>query len=904
MSMARLLTQKRYRSNVSTSLNDQRRHKSQPSQHFRQTRMLTALVPKQDGDSNTYQKLAKDPEVVTFLNQIGDYAVAQSNSPKMWDRRRKSVKLRKYILGEYYGIFDQKNGWVSAKDEGDGIYFDPQTATYIDDLLASLVKAKPKLQVEARDPERIDKKEAARVAEQLLERDDAEFSPKRQQREWKTNLLAAGETYRIAYFNKNKPGAGYSKPQYIPHEIQGGDKASYCPLCSSTTADETGKCANCKNPQMDEYQVQSTTIQKKLGTVYEQIGEPDYDVPDALEMTVIGDTDQIGEALIVLRQRMIPRCVLEDALGIENLPKTGTPETLSYKQLFSDNNTGSGLEGMEPLLFQELWVAPAVYAHYKFPKDTPTKGGQVMPEGVKGRDVCPDGFYFSRVEKRITQFFPQCAAECLSHAANSIGEGFHGQGEWDLAELQDHLTELKSLKMNSAMEDSTSPLLIRQGLADAENFENKPGLIVEVGQDFPSDQPLTNAMTRVPMAGLSSEVYGLSEEINGQMQHRVGAFSTQADAPDTKAMGTATGIATIDARSLGRRGPALALYAQMLVDHAYQRLEMRRKYWPQNMYSGVAKELGMDAVKWFMQSNVSQDFKISVIEDSWMPQTDMMKKAGFEAYAGLAMNVLSAKGDVQGLDELLRAANEVYQVGIDFGDAEAQSVEAQLRLDKLRDVAAFVEQQFGPLLFDPQTGQINEEALSVAYAQTAQMLRLQFAVKDAAAQNFADKPLDPMFDTHSEFEEAYTDWLRTADGRAASLFVRLAVRQLADYHVQAEAYRQMKIAEYSQLAQIPQAEGDLMMNEAQKNQENDQNAEQTAQAVAAQHAAPQPPPPPPEPQKPLNQHIAESINFKDLPPSGQVELANMAGLNISEGDVKAHIASQKPTPKPSAGASK
>jgi hypothetical protein len=854
----------------------------------------TALTPVQD--STGLKQITTSPDCVAFLNQIADYAVAQSNSPAMWDRRRKTVKFRKYMFGEYYGLFDNKRGWISAKEEGDGIYFDPKLATYVDDILAPLVKSKPKLKVEARDPEKIDKKEAARVAEQLLERDDQEFVPKRQQREWKTNLIAAGETYRIAYFNKNKPGAGYTKQAYQAVEIKGGDTAVYCPLCSSTTADETGsKCADCGNPQMDEYQVKGTTIHKRVGSVYEQVGEPDYDVPDSLEMTVIGDTDQVGEALIVMRQRMIPRCVLEDALNDTDLPDTGTPESLAYKQLFTDPVGGSGFKGMELLCYQEFWVAPAIYASYTFPQDTQTQGGQTVPKSTKGRDLFPEGFYFSRVQKKIKQFYPQCAKECLSHAANAIGEGFHGQGEWDLAELQDHATEIKSLKMNSAMEDSTSPLIVRSGMIDTESFENKPGLIIEASQDFPYESNLQNAMTRVPMAGLSPEIYNLSEEINGEMQHRVGAFSTQSDAPDTKAMGTATGIATIDQRSLGRRGPALTLYAQMLVDHAYQRLEMRRKYWPENMYSAIGQELGSDAIKWFMQANISQDFKISVIEDSWMPQTDMMKRGNFEAYASIAGKILEAKGDVPGLDELLRKANEVYQTGMDFGDAEAQSVEAQLRLDKLQDVAGFVEQQFGSLLFDQQTGQINPEALNLAYAQTAQILRLQTVVKDAASQNFADKPLDPMFDTHSEFEEAYTDWLRSAEGRAASPFIRLAVRELATYHVEAESYRQMKIQEYAQLAQLPQAEGQLMMSEAQGQQDV-----QNQSAIAA--AQPQPPPPAPEPEKPLNQHIAESIAYKDLPPEGQQQLASQAGINITTAHIKA-MPENQPKPKPT-GASK
>lgn len=46
------------------------------------------------------------------------------------------------------------------------------------------------------------------------------------------------------------------------------------------------------------------------------------------------------------------------------------------------------------------------------------------------------------------------------------------------------------------------------------------------------------------------------------------------------------------------------------------------------------------------------------------------------------------------------------------------------------------------------------------------------------------------------------------------------------------------------------------------------------------------------------QKIIESINFKDLPPSGQVALAKDAGIDISAGEVKKHLADSKPAPKP------
>ncbi len=794
---------------------------------------MTPVSP--ENDSLDFNKLLNDKPFTDFLNRIADFATARSNSEAMWERRRKSVQLRKYILGEYYGIFDRSSGWQSAKEEGDGIYFDPATPTFIANLIKDLVKTKPRKKCVARNAEMVDKREAARVAEKLLELDDEQdFTPKRQQREWKWNLLAAGETYRITYFNTKKTGCGITKEVFEPTEIKGGDSAYFCPLCDSTVADESGKCAECGNPQMDRYEVLGTSIQVRKGTKYEQIGDVDYDVPDSLEMTVIGDTDSIAEALIIVRDRMIPRCVLADALGRSDLPSTGTPDSLHYKQMFEGRdrwNTGgdNSMPEFEMLHYQEFWVAPAVYANYAMPNDTRTQAG-MLPNGAKAKELCPNGMYFSRVKKTITTVHPQAAGDCLSHTVNDIGEGFHGQGEWDLIELQDQLTEATSMKMNSMLLDSTQPLVVRDGYIDKENFENKFGLVLPV--DMPKEMPLDQLMTRVKASSPPTEAYQLGEEKKGAMQQRVGAFSTTTDAPDMKAMGTATGVAAMAEQTLGRRAPALQLYAQMEVDQAYQKLELRQKYWCQKMYSGVATELGDDAVKWFMKCNIRQDISISVIHDSWMPKTEMQKQAGLQTVLSLIAPLLAAKGDTKIVDDIIRKTNEVFGGGLNLNNYETESIEAQLRLDKLREVGSFVESQFGPLIYDA-SGHINSEALQLAYSQTAELLRIATTPTDQA-DIFATLPLDVMFDDHSEFEEAYTDWLNTAEGRAASIFTRTLVRELALYHVQAVAYKTIKMKEFQNLTMLPDLEASQIEAEATNQQTLQNSADQKEQDLLYQ----------------------------------------------------------------------
>jgi hypothetical protein len=229
----------------------------------------------------------------------------------------------------------------------------------------------------------------------------------------------------------------------------------------------------------------------------------------------------------------------------------------------------------------------------------------------------------------------------------------------------------------------------------------------------------------------------------------------------------------------------------------------------------------------FMECNVKQDLSITVVADSWLPKSEERKRRDLQAFLTLTGEMIAASGNSEMINDTIRKANEMFGAGLDFGDLEKESVEAQIRLDKLRDVGTFTEQQFGPFIYDPE-GNINTEALKVAYAQTAELLRIAHVPTDET-DIFASLPLDVMFDDHKEFGEFLTDWLKSAEGRAASAFIRTLARQLADYHLQAEFYRQFKMNEYSKVPQVADMEAEVIANEVAGKQElaNKQaNAEQ------------------------------------------------------------------------------
>jgi hypothetical protein len=234
-----------------------------------------------------------------------------------------------------------------------------------------------------------------------------------------------------------------------------------------------------------------------------------------------------------------------------------------------------------------------------------------------------------------------------------------------------------------------------------------------------------------------------------------------------------------------------------------------------------------------MRCNIRQDLAITVAQDSWMPRTETQKQVGLQTFLALTAQIIAAKAqtDPKILDEVLRRANEIYGGGIDFNDFQKDATEAQLRLDKLREVGEFVESQFGPMLYDPMTGAPTPDAIVLAFQQTAELLRLTHIPDESGADIFAALPLDVMFDNHPEFQEAYTDWLNTADGRAASLFVRTLVHELAVYHVQAVERRNMKMKEYQNVGMLPDLEAGLVADQAANDQALANAAQQKEQEM-------------------------------------------------------------------------
>lgn len=820
-----------------------------------------SLVPvKAAPDEDRQKPVRQFLPVKQYLNNIADHAVSIGNNSASRERRRKIAKMRMMYEGDQIIRWDdERQIYVNKKKAGDALYIDPVLATFIDIITAQVAKSRSTLKVLPRAEEKIQKQQAAKYAGEVLSDANKQLVNARStQREIKYGFLLSGEAYRYTFFDKSVAGRGVERPKFGVKVTRQTPEAWYCPGCSasgltgelkskdapdadpteeganlpdeqSTTAKAAARCPECDFPRVSKIGGRTFNATVSSGTEWENVGDANCEFIDPLEMTVVGAGDHIADALVVLRDRLIPRCVLESIYPDKVLPSTSTPNNLRYQQAAgegeggggSDNQTFGGGEAFEMLHFQEVWLNHAVYDGYESPQPETLENGQKLDKGEKLLDNASSGLYYARVGKTLVDIYELAVRDCLTHAVNSVTSSFHGAGEWDLMPQQEQKNEIRSMQINGIMLDSFRPLMARSGAIDATKIPNKAGAIIKVN-NLGEDKPLSYALDRVPGGGSIPDAYMLDDKLAGGMQQRSGAFSSTTDLPDAKLLGTATGVATLAEHAVGRRAPMLALRAEMEKEQAYQILELRQKYWRASMYDALDRKVGGDAGRWFRESNIRRDFLVEVVPESFMPQTDAQMAANFDHL--MSMMPILAGSDPSILKKMTTRALELFGRGFELDSYQTEKVEAAIRLERVRQIADFFERESGLPVIDNEGNPV-EDFINTVLQETAKhtkTVRVQSATQKltgGTSEQLFHMPLDVLLDNHGEFIEQYAEWLKSSEGREASLFVRACVRTLIQRHKEAILEDTIEQKTEANLAQIPDQQAQMVANQTAHEQQ-------------------------------------------------------------------------------------
>ncbi len=776
------------------------------------------------------------------------------NADAELERLRLIVKMRKFYSGHQVGYVSKvDNRWVDKKKRGDALYIDPVLASFIDINVSQIVKSRPTIKVTARSAERVDKEQSALYAEELLK--DAQqnlFTADFLQREAKIGLQLSGEAYRITWFDQNVKGTEVRVPVTERRSVVPQSGMWSCPACeASGDVDEVIKgqfaantftCPKCGYWKVDQMAAEPFETAVIIGYQDVPAGDVRCESPDPLEMKVIGESD-IAYALAVTRDRLIMRGLLESLHKNVKIPSTSTvPLKLKYLRDLKLDSPQAGLRGdavessqggeqFELLHYKEVWLDVAAYGGYTFQKDTrlpemskPESERTLVKAGTKLEDVTNDrgnyrdGAYYVKVGDEILDIYPCDKKKHLVHCVNSIGEGFHGLGEWDLLPLQEQKNTLRSLMFAKEKFDALSPTLVRSAWIDPQKLaqaRSAPNAIIPVN-NIPDEAPLERAAARLQPGNAVTGAYQLDEIIGQSMQYRTGASTLETGAPDMIGKNrTATAVSAAMTQSEGRRGPMLQLRAEMERQQAYQILTLRKENWPEQMYEALDKKIGGDAGKWFRQSEVYRDFKIEIVPESWWPQTAEQRKDDLAALYAVAD---PTNGQVR--KALWARATELHGRGLDLNAYQSDKIEARIRLERMRQVAEFIEKGSGVPVYDPSGAPVDSMVLLAI--EKARLIP-ELPVVDAQGEPICTNPI---LDRHDEYIESYSTWLLTSEGRSTSAFVRAVIARVIVKHYDGK----VTFAQFMQAEQMKAQAPQMAMQEQVLNEQKQQTQTEAAAA--------------------------------------------------------------------------
>lgn len=812
------------------------------------------LVPVKAGEVQTErERRAKIEESrQTAFVDLDEYLVnvcrkiESINAETELDRLRLILKMRKFYAGHQIGLVSKRtNQWVDKKKPGDALYVDPVLASFVDTNIATRMKSRPKIKISARASDRVDKQEAAKYAQELHEDAVRElFTASVRERENK-NLELSGETYGHLYFNPHAEGTEIKVPMTERRSVLPQTRVWECDAC-----DETGKldgtseedraiqgqfaagvttCPKCGYGKARL--VAAEAFESEVITGYRDVpaGDVCFVQPDPLTVKVIGSGYKIKDALAVTWDSLIMRGVLEEHYKDVEIPASGTvPLRLQYAQDLREQTgsagsayeegegiTREGGEQFELLHFKRVWLSPALYGGYVFQKQARLPNGRVIERGTTLRSLFPRGLYYCKVGSKVLDIYEQSIGSCWSHCQNITGDGFHGIGQWDLLPMQEMINELVSLQFANEMQDSVTNLLVRQQYIEGGKMPNKPGAVVPV-TNLDEQYPLSHVVSRVPPNNHTSGAQVLREQLMGSGQMRSGSFSPSGGAPDVKAAGTATGIAIIQEQSVGRMGPSLALQAEMEVDRAFQILELRQQNWPEEMYQTLDKKVGGDAGKWFRESDIRRDFRIEVVPQSWWPQSEAQRRIDFGEMVNLARTLGVQSPEL--VEQLFKRGGELYGRGIELEIYQNDRVEARIRLERMRQIADFLERKSGVPVYDA-SGSPAESMVDLAL-ERADLI-----------PEMPGKPTNAILDRHDEYVSSYSNWLLTSEGRDASPFVRAVVNKCISEHYDGKLEQAQYFEGLKAKAQIPQKMADVVSREVDAEQQRGIQEEEAARQM-------------------------------------------------------------------------
>jgi len=687
------------------------------------------------------------------------------------------VKARKYYECRQTGeVSSVSNQFVETDISNKPILINPIISYHVDANAAMMVRSKPTIRAVARSEERIEKREAARYATRVFESYDAHwYSSSLAEREVKQSLLLSGEAYRLTY----PAQVGYVETEGMKdYDLPAREAAWVCPKCGAGGAGEVEQCPKCG--YLGVRVERSFGLQGSVRGGREQVAAIDMrtDLVDMIEVTYDSHSADIYESAWIIRNRQVMTALLRSAFGHMDFGKGAAPEWLEWKRDLETRGTrhgqGEAKGDYDLVSFTEMWQEPRLYAGRDFKEDMTLPDGRQVLRGNLLTEVFKRGIYTGSVSGKLMFLREESKSDCWSGCVYSTSSGAHGITPiFALVMLQHQLNRLYSLKYRNAMVNSTSPLLHDVRVNNLKSLPSDPNALVAISVPIDQMAGIGSLFGRLPPVAPLRDVDTLIEWIESSMQIISGASALNAPTTDIEELGTATGINAAQNQTSTRLGAPLAQLAGMRRNHAMQIIKGRHKYWREEQYEQLDREMGKQAGRWFRESNPEDDFIIEVADGSWIPRTEERQLQE----VNLLMKVLDPNDAVGRKTVRNRVLEIIGDPGLDIDDSHASKIEAARRWQVIKDLSGKGLAQGSERIMPHETemlGQITSQLLRAAAEE------LKFP--PAALEESHGLPLDVTYDRHEHFEKFYADYLLSPEGIEASALLRTIAHSLAHSH--------------------------------------------------------------------------------------------------------------------------
>lgn len=606
-------------------------------------KLPSEMVEKLEEQTRQPKQALKPDEFLTKILNAADKECEQDCIPRaeVWNR---NYNFFRGGLANLQG-YNVRGIWKHLNDLS-GLYSSNNYAEKIMTLGSVLVRSNPKFKVTPTPgADDYQKQSGAVIGQRLTEHDIREKCPASfRLREWFFRLIF-GNSFRYINFDKDA-GCEAKSPKTEQQEF-GSQGMNYCPKCGMTFPGEQRPC-QCGEQNVEHFEGESFSDDVLSGE-YESVktGDTRLWTPSPWEIGLPPnarlhvDNGEIAWDFVAWYQKTRKKRVgYAFNIGEKFTDELRMPFMLQAQERLERRWTGEGIvQAKDFCVLRRYWLRPYMYYGEKCGQDITLADGTEIARGSRYIDYLKDGMYVARVGNAPLDIQAICLDDSWSQSHYTYDPmSPWGKGTEDGADLQVILNALYQVVVEHGRRDSVGITIANKDVGiNVSDFQGGNVIPVSGGQGVDFD--VRKAATMLSGNALNPTIFNTLDGARKDQTAVTGASSvlsgTNETIPDTLG---ATQLLVQRATTI--LTPMFMMDVEQGIRCWTQNLKLRQKYQSAEVFVPFSDDNEPEQGRFFDASSISQDFVVSSVEGSWMPQDSLDVRAELEQAFALGGEVL------------------------------------------------------------------------------------------------------------------------------------------------------------------------------------------------------------------------------------------------------------------------